>query len=96
MSTDEKIMTLHPRGKKGVNISREKYDQIRDFIYFILEKKGVISYQDLNDMAVEQLTNSFDGKVPWYLVTVKLDLEARGEIERVPGTSPHEVRFKTD
>ena len=28
----------------------------------------------------------------WYLVTVKLDLEARGEIQRLPGSGPHRLR----
>jgi len=40
------------------------------------------------------LSATFDGKVVWYVVSVKLDLEARGTIERVPKTSPHELRIK--
>jgi len=90
---EEKIMTLHPEGKTGVNILRQRYDVISDFLMEKIKKHKVISYSDLNDMAVEELTDSFDGKVPWYVVTVKLDLEARGIIERVPGRSPHEVRL---
>jgi hypothetical protein len=34
------------------------------------------------------------GSVTWYTVTVKLDLEARGEIERVPRSRPQRVRRK--
>jgi len=30
----EKILTLHPAGKKGVNIDREKYDAIKVQIPF--------------------------------------------------------------
>ncbi len=37
----------------------------------------------------KKLTATFDAKVRWYVVTVKLDLEARGIIERVPKSSPH-------
>ena len=29
---DEKILTLHPQGKKGVNISRAKYDAMKTTI----------------------------------------------------------------
>jgi len=72
---------------------RRRYDVISDFLMQKIKKHKVISYSDLNDMAVEELTDSFDGKVPWYVVTVKLDLEARGIIERVHGRSPHEVRL---
>jgi hypothetical protein len=30
--------------------------------------------------------------IPWYVATVKLDLEARGLIERIPGKTPQQVR----
>ena len=93
MALPEKILTMHPQGKKGVNISREKYDTIRTFILKTIKKHKQISYQDLNDLAEEQLTDSFDGSVPWYIVSVKLDLEARKIIERIPKTSPHELRM---
>lgn len=89
----DKILTLHPQGKAGVNILRRRYETIRTFILDTLREAGDMTYQDLNDRAVEELQPTFDGKVPWYLVTVKLDLEARGEIERVPKTSPHKVRL---
>ncbi|MEL6356835.1 MAG: hypothetical protein AAFQ37_07875 [Bacteroidota bacterium] len=93
MFDDSKILTLHPQGKKGVNISREKYDFIRSFILQTIKDHGEITYEKLNDLAVDQLSDSFDGKVPWYIVTVKLDLEARKVIERIPKTSPHKLRM---
>ena len=90
---DDKILTLHPDGKKGVNILRRRYDTISDFIIRILKKKNEITFQELSEIGKKQLTKNFDGKVLWYLVTVKLDLEARKIIERVPKTSPHKLRF---
>ncbi len=93
MALPEKILTMHPQGKKGVNISREKYDTIRTFILKTIKKQKRISYQDLNDLAEEKLADSFDGSIPWYIVSVKLDLEARKIIERIPKTSPHELRL---
>lgn len=89
----ERIMTLHPQGKKGVNIEADKYHQIKDFIFETLKKHERITYQDLDELAVKQLRDTFDGKVGWYVVTVKLDLEARNIIERIPKTSPHEIRL---
>lgn len=91
---DHKILTLHPQGKKGVNILRKKYDIIRHFILKTIEENKQISYSKLSDKAVEELTD-FDGKVVWYIVSVKLDLEARNIIERVPKTSPHELRISS-
>lgn len=92
-NTEDKILTLHPAGKTGVNILRRRYETIRSFILETVAQHGEISYQDLNDLAEEHLSATFDGKVNWYVVTVKLDLEARGELERVPKTSPHQVRI---
>ena len=91
---EEKILTLHPQGKKGVNISKKKYDQIAAPMLDLIKKRGEISYQELTDILETDLKESFDGKVGWYVVTVKLDLEARGVIERIPKTSPHQVRLK--
>lgn len=90
---EEKIMTLHPQGKKGVNISLDKYEQIKKFILDTIQTKKEITFEALTDLAVSEFTNKFDGKVIWYVVTVKLDLEARKLIERIPKTSPHKLRL---
>lgn len=90
---EERIQTLHPQGKQGVNILKSKYDQIVDEMVSIIKNHGEITYQDLNDEIIDALEGKFDGKIPWYVVTVKLDLEARKIIERVPKTSPHKVRL---
>jgi hypothetical protein len=34
------------------------------------------------------------GSVSWYTTTVKLDLEVKGEIERIPGSSPQRLRLR--
>ncbi len=91
--SEERIMTLHPQGKKGTNILKVKYDLFKNFILQKIEAHGQISYENICDMAVKELKD-FDGKPIWYIVSVKLDLEARGVIERVPKTSPHELRMK--
>lgn len=92
---NEKIMTLHPQGKKGVNILKRRYDVIKDFIMGTLDRKAEITYQELDKLAVQKLKSTFDGKVGWYVVSVKLDLEGRGIIERIAGTSPHKIRLKS-
>ncbi|WP_339704958.1 hypothetical protein [uncultured Kriegella sp.] len=94
MDSADKIMTLHPQGKSGVNILKRRYDTIKSFIIETIREHTEITYGALSDLAVEKLSNSFDGKVVWYVVTVKLDLEARNIIERIPKTSPHKLRLK--
>lgn len=93
MMKEKRIMTMHPQGKKGVNISLLKYEQIKQFILDTVSKNNEITFEALTDLAVSKLTDKFDGKVIWYVVTVKLDLEARNLIERVPKTSPHQLRI---
>jgi hypothetical protein len=92
--SEEKILTLHPEGKMGVNILKRRYDLVNDFIILTLRQHGEITFKDLTDLAIESLTDTFDGKVNWYLVTVKLDLEARGIIERTQGPGPQKLRLK--
>ncbi|MEM7512113.1 MAG: hypothetical protein AAF388_14360 [Bacteroidota bacterium] len=92
---DNKILTLHPQGKKGVNIDRDKYETLKEFILQMVEARGQINYQELNEIGENTLSEHFTGSVAWYLVTVKLDLEARGILERVPKTSPHELRLNS-
>jgi len=93
---ENRTMTLYPDGKKGVNISAQKYTLIREFILETLQENKEISYQKLNDLAVTTFQDNFDGSIPWYLVSVKLDLEARKIIERISGTSPHLVRLNSN
>ncbi len=96
MADEDRIMTKHPHGKVGVNILLKRYDIIKKFMLETIKEHGEIIYSDLNDLAVDKLTASFDGKVTWYIVTVKLDLEARNIIERIPKTSPHKLRIKAN
>lgn len=91
---EEKILTLHPEGKQGVNISRTKYDAVRGAILTALaDQGGMLAFEQLPDAVTARLPVDWEGSVGWYTTTVKLDLEARGAIERVPGQSPQLVRL---
>jgi hypothetical protein len=92
---DDKIMTLHPDpNKAGTNISGRKYDLVRQAIVDSTHAAGgEITFGRLTDVVTQRLQGSFDGSVPWYVVTVKLDLEARGVLARVPGASPQRLRL---
>ena len=90
----EKIMTLHPAGKSGTNISRQKYDLVRAAIVDAIQETGDIAFKDLEAAVARRLPASFDGSIGWYTTTIKLDLEARGVIERVPGRGPQRLRIR--
>jgi hypothetical protein len=41
----------------------------------------------------KEVNGNFEGSVMWYVTTVKLDLEARGNIKRVPNSRPQLVKL---
>ena len=87
------IRTLHPEKKQGVNISREKYEMIRKAILCVLEEKKEITFMNLSRAVEKEVNGNFDGSVMWYVTTVKLDMEARGEVKRVSNSRPQLVRL---
>lgn len=89
----DKIRTLHPKQKQGVNISREKYDMICNAILCVLETQKEITFMKLSHAVEKEVKGKFEGSVTWYVTTVKLDLEARGKIKRVPNSRPQLVRL---
>lgn len=89
----ERFMTLHPAGKQGVNLDRHKYGLIRQAILASLAERSELSFGELDAAVAAQLDEPFEGSIGWYTTTVKLDLEARGLIERIPGRSPQVVRL---
>lgn len=87
------IRTLHPEKKQGVNISRQKYEIIRQAILCVLEAQKEITFMNLSRAVEKEVQGNFDGSVTWYVTTVKLDLEARGTIKRVLNSRPQLVRL---
>ncbi|HLO29992.1 MAG TPA: hypothetical protein VK249_12695 [Anaerolineales bacterium] len=87
------IRTLHPEKKQGVNISREKYEIIRKTILCVLQEQKEITFMNLSRAVEKEINGTFEGSVMWYVTTVKLDMEARGEIKRVPNSRPQVVRL---
>lgn len=76
----DKILTLHPSGNGGKNIEKQKYEVIKNAILRAL-RGALLTHTEL-DKEVSRLLPTFEGSLPWYVETVKLDLEARKVIER--------------
>ena len=82
---EEKIQTLHPiPGKTNKRIPLRKYDMIREAMLAILAGRELTHTLLMEDLYAS-MKDTFEGGVHWYGETVKLDLEARGVIERVKG-----------
>jgi len=91
---DGKVLLKHPEDKKGVRIDKRKYDAIRDALLVSLSAHGgVMSHTALDKEVNEKLRGRLSGSISWYFEGVKLDLEARGLLERVPNTRPQLIRL---
>jgi hypothetical protein len=91
--SEEKILTKHPRGKSGKNISKQKYDTLKGAILSALRNRE-LSHTELFDHLNKTLQDRFSGNISWYGETVKLDLEARKIIERT-FSKPQKYRLKS-
>ena len=93
--TKERIQTLHPQpGKVGRNIERQTYDLIRTAILDFLAAQPGMTFIELMETLERDLAGRIKGSISWFGVTVKLDMEARGLIERIPDSSPQRLRLK--
>lgn len=92
----ERVRTLHPAGMQGVQIERTKYEGMRRAILRCVPRtQAGIVLAELNERVRGLLEDPPFGPavgVTWYLMAVKQDLEARGEIEIVPGSRPQRLR----
>jgi hypothetical protein len=98
MGDTEMYEAQHPDPtKKGGRVTKATYDAYRDAaMQMIPADETGIELQPLIDGIVailppEVRENSSPG---WWMMCVKLDLEARGVIERVPGKGKQRVRRK--
>ncbi|WP_130403273.1 hypothetical protein [Thalassococcus sp. S3] len=81
-------------GRDGVtNIPEWKFDAVQGAILEVLGQ-GPVAFSELPDAVKVQLPHGdLDrlGSVGWHVTTVKLEMEVRGELARVPGKGPQMV-----
>ena len=100
MSNHEpKVLCSTPTpGKHGTRIPKWKYELVRAAILDIVpDDETGIEFKGLPALIEERLSEDDLqrlGSLGWYTTTVKLDLEVRGEIERIPGVKPQRLRRK--
>jgi hypothetical protein len=94
MASDELFLTIHPESaRQGARIDSGKYDAVREAILQHLRSDGPMTFIQLGALVEEQLQATFSGSVLWYYTTVKLDMEACGEIRRVPKSRPQVIEI---
>ena len=87
---EKKILTRHPQGKSGRNISAQTYHLFKTALLSALGSNE-LTHTQLMDRLNKRLEGKFAGNVGWYAETVKLDLEARKMIARTP-SKPQKYR----
>ncbi len=91
----ETVATRNPgAGKKPPRVDAERYAAMRAALLAVVPRKGDgIPFASLPSLVAKVLPEApFRGaSIPWYVATVKLDLEARGLLRRVPGARPQRL-----
>jgi hypothetical protein len=89
------VATKNPgKGKRGPRVDAARYDAMKTALLAVIPKAGDgVRFVDLEGLVEKRLPQAtFAGaSVLWYATIVKLDLEARGLIRRVPGSSPQRL-----
>ena len=83
-------------GKSGTRIAEWKFDLVRGAILqTVPEDDEGVEFRRLPNLvaaAIEDADRERLGSVSWYTTTVKLEMEVRGEIERIAGSRPQRLR----
>ncbi len=78
---DKKIQLEHPEGKNAIRMDEEKYRVIhKEMVKVIKEKKSIKPMMLLEEVS-NRLRGKVEGSIKWYGCSVKLDMEAKKQIE---------------
>lgn len=73
MMSEQRILTKHPKGKSGKNVTEQNYETLKKAILSTLRNKE-LTHTELFDELERRLRPTFSGNISWYGETVKLDL----------------------
>lgn len=88
---DTRIQLLHPEEKTGVTMEQGRYEALRKIMLEHLRNNEGSTQAELVKVIIEEFSRNnvkFDGSIEWHTEWVKLDLEARNEIQRKADRSP--------
>lgn len=83
-AVSKKTTTTHPRTKREMNMDAETHKRIKAAILQSLKGSNGKTFTELSDDVVKIIKKTwpqFKGSIPWYTISVKLDLETRGIVE---------------
>jgi len=80
----KKVTTTHPRTGSQFNIDDEIYQPFKAAILQSLKGSKGKTFTDLTDDVVKIIRKKMPGfkkSIPWYTISIRLDLETRGLVE---------------
>ena len=80
MASGGHVRTLHPTKRNGITIPAHFYFSLKNFIYSELGEHGQMELNELLTRAQSKLAFPDEANLSWFILHVKLDLEARGFI----------------
>jgi hypothetical protein len=89
-----RVQMQHPEGRKAPSIEQSMYDPVSTAILAAVPRTGSgLLFRDLTDeVAARTSPELWDrASIGWYTTIIKLDLEARGLIRRVPDAVPQRL-----
>jgi len=97
MPRDRIVCRTPTPDRQPTAIERWKFEAVRAAIRAALPDRGEgLPFKELParvDAHLDTGTRLRLGSIAWYTTTVKLELEVRGEIVRVPGRGPQRLRL---
>ncbi len=83
-SKSRKIVVTHPRTGTERKVDKVIYEQVKVAICQSLKGSKGKTFTELTDDVVKIIRKKipdFKGSVPWYTISIRLDLETRGIVE---------------
>jgi hypothetical protein len=101
-AADRVVCETPTPGKQPVRIEAWKYEAVRDALLRLIPLEGArrrevqgLAFRELPALVWQALSpedRAQLGSASWYTTTVKLDLEVKGRLRRLPGTPQRLVR----
>ena len=101
MTKSAKAVATHPRSGREMKIDAAIYDPFKSAILQSLKGSKGKTFTELTDDVIKIIRKKmpgFKGAIPWYTITIRLDLETKGIVEtftekgkklnRIPPTPP--------
>lgn len=94
-----KTVTTHPETKRQMKVDAAIYEPVKAAILQSLKGSNGKTFRDLSDDVVKIIRKKMPGfkrSIPWYTISIRLDLETRGIVETFVEKGKKLNRLKKD